>query len=479
MRKLFKRCIAGMVCFTLAAGIVPSPLPDMCMAAKAFSWTDIDTDTEQEPESSNEPSDESSDIPFTALAPNPEADFLLGGTDEKMFMYIGKHGVFDIDRSNTEMFPDYCMDILASIDYQSSDDSVLSVNNFGEYQALAVGDATIYVTGFDSEGNELFDTSFSFDIYPDMSSVTLETDSVTLYTVDGSYTDSSIDIKINSPYVLDVYDGVTQIDMTSSNNSMYIGYEIQDNVLTLASSTPGSTDIKLVINGKEFVIHFKLVSVKMSATSLLLTKGKTKQLKVRGTKEKVTFCSLNPKKVSVTANGKVKAKKTGNAIITAQIGNAKLGCAVSVTTAKKKKVIALANKIAGSSKYDQAKRMESGYYDCSSLVWRSYSPYGCNFGSANYAPVAADLAKWLAGRNKLLKGGFSEKNVQSLKINAGDLLFETGSDNGRFKGIYHVEIFTGYDFYGFNENGKPVVIAKWANRPDGYYFYGCGVVGKM
>lgn len=178
-----------------------------------------------------------------------------------------------------------------------------------------------------------------------MSSVTLETDSVTLYTVDGSYTDSSIDIKINSPYVLDVYDGVTQIDMTSSNNSMYIGYEIQDNVLTLASSTPGSTDIKLVINGKEFVIHFKLVSVKMSATSLLLTKGKTKQLKVRGTKEKVTFRSLNPKKVSVTANGKVKAKKTGNAIITAQIGNAKLGCAVSVTTAKKKKLLHLQTKL--------------------------------------------------------------------------------------------------------------------------------------
>ncbi len=472
MRKLFKKCVTRIVCFTLATGIVLAPLPDMCITAMA--WTDTDA-TEWLPEASQEPSD----IPFTPISPNPEADFLLGSTDEKMFMYIGKHGIFDIDRSNTELFPDYCMDILASIDYQSSDDSVLSVSNSGEYQALAIGDATIYVIGFDNEGNELFDTSFSFDIYPDMSSVTLETNSVTLYTTDNSYAESSIDIKINSPYILNGYDGITQVDMTLANSSMYIGYELQDNVLTLTSSTPGSTDIKLIINGKEFIIHFKLISIRMSTTSLLLTKGKTKQLKVRGTKEKVTFRSLSPKKVSVTANGKIKAKKTGNAVITAQIGNVKLGCVVSVTTTKKKKVIALAHKITGSSQYDQAKRMENGYYDCSSLVWRSYSPYGCNFGSANYAPVAADLAKWLAGRNKLLKGGFSEKNVQNLTINVGDLLFETGSDNGRFKGIYHVEIFTGYDFYGFNENGKPLVIAKWANRPDGYYFYGCGIVGKM
>lgn len=468
-RKILKRCIAGVICFTMAAGIILAPLPDTGKTAQAFDWDDWDTQPSSEPL-------------VTVITPNPEADFLLGtktDEDEKMFMYIGSHGIFDIDHSNTELFPDYLMNILVGVNYQSSDDSVLSVSSLGEYQALSTGSATVYVTGFDSEDNELFEKSFYFDVYPDMSDVTLETDSVTLYSIEGSYTDSSIDIKINSPYVIDEYDGTAQVSVNSSNESMYVSYEIHDNVLTLSSYTPGSTDIVFTINGKEFLIHFKLVSIKMSATSLLLTKGQTKQLKVHGINEKVSFSSLSPKKVSVTSSGKVKAKKQGNAVITAQIGNIKLGCVISVTTAKKKKVIALARKIAGSSEYDQAKRMQKGYYDCSSLVWRSYSPYGCNFGSASYAPVAADQAKWLAQRGKLLKGGFSKKNVQNLKLSAGDLLFETGADNGRFKGIYHVEMFTGYDLYGFDINGKPLVTAKWANRADGYYWYGCGVVGKM
>lgn len=36
-------------------------------------------------------------------------------------------------------------------------------------------------------------------------------------------------------------------------------------------------------------------------------------------------------------------------------------------------------------KYSQAKRGQTGYYDCSSLVWKAYKPYTkINFGSAAY-----------------------------------------------------------------------------------------------
>ena len=85
----------------------------------------------------------------------------------------------------------------------------------------------------------------------------------------------------------------------------------------------------------------------------------------------------------------------------------------------------------------------------------------------------------LANRNKLLKGGFSQKNAQTLKFKAGDLMFKTGASNGRYKGIYHVEMIIGYEFYGWDQNNKPVLLVKWANRPDGYYGYGIGIVGKM
>ena len=52
--------------------------------------------------------------------------------------------------------------------------------------------------------------------------------------------------------------------------------------------------------------------------------------------------------------------------------------------------------------------MQNGYYDCSALVWKSYSRMGKKFGMANYAPVAADLAKWCKKRGKVLTKCISE-----------------------------------------------------------------------
>lgn len=424
------------------------------------------------------------------LTPNPKASLLFGSVkeDEQITMYVGDNGVFDIDRSNTELFTPYLVSRLTRLDYRSSNSGILVVDGDGKFQALGVGQVTVTVTGYNEnyhsdyygdEVEELFERDFSVTVYPDMSGVKLEKTSVTLYYVEGSYNDSSVSIKISSSYILDQDDERTHIDISSSNKKMYVTCSIKNNVITLESSTPGTTDITLVINGKEYVIHLKVVSLKLSATSLLLVTGKTKQLKVNGVSEKIRWKSSNSQKVSVNSKGKVKAKRQGNAIITAKVGNSKLGCVVSVTNSRKKKVIARANKIVRTSKYSQAKRMQKGYYDCSSLVWRSYSAFGYKIGAASYAPTAADQGQWFAGKNRLLKGGYSQKNVQNLKLNAGDLLFETGAKNGRYKGIYHVEMFTGYEFYGFDESGKPIVLSKWANRPDGYYWYGCGIVGKM
>ena len=102
---------------------------------------------------------------------------------------------------------------------------------------------------------------------------------------------------------------------------------------------------------------------------------------------------------SVSANGMVKAKKTGNAVIKAKIGDNLIGCAVSVVTKNKKNTINTALQIARGT-YSQPKRMLSGYYDCSSLVWRSYHKNGVTFGNAYYAPVAADIGKEQDGQRR-------------------------------------------------------------------------------
>lgn len=69
---------------------------------------------------------------------------------------------------------------------------------------------------------------------------------------------------------------------------------------------------------------------------------------------------------------------------------------------------------------------------------------GVKFGNTKYAPTAAEMAKWCVSKKKMVKGGLSQNNVDKMKINAGDIMFESGADNGRYKGVYHVEMVVGY-----------------------------------
>ena len=57
----------------------------------------------------------------------------------------------------------------------------------------------------------------------------------------------------------------------------------------------------------------------------------------------------------------------------------------------------------------------------------------------------------------------------NMKLNPGDVMFETGQKNGRYKGIYHVEMITGYIFYGFDGNGKAELGIQWATGDEKYY----------
>ena len=73
-------------------------------------------------------------------------------------------------------------------------------------------------------------------------------------------------------------------------------------------------------------------------------------------------------------------------------------------------------------KTSQPKRMQEKFYDCSSLVWKSYHKNGVNFGMAYYAPVAADMGKWCVQHKKLVSGGLSRANIQNMKLNPGDVI---------------------------------------------------------
>lgn len=257
---------------------------------------------------------------------------------------------------------------------------------------------------------------------------------------------------------------------TSSNKKMYVYCKFDDGQIVIETSGAGTTLLEFTINEKVMPLTLTIHQVKLScSTSFLMVPKGTKSIKVQGISGRVTWKSSNPKVISVSKAGKLKAKKTGNVVITASVGTGKLGCVVSVVTKARKKVIAMANRMGKNWKYSQAKRMQKGYYDCSSLVWKSYKLEKQYFGMKYYAPVAADLGKWCAKNKKMVKGN-AYQNIQKMKYRPGALTFKTGSDNGRYKGIYHVEMFVGYTFEGFGTDGSPVLGTKWAARGDNYFY---------
>ena len=94
------------------------------------------------------------------------------------------------------------------------------------------------------------------------------------------------------------------------------------------------------------------------------------------------------------------------------------------------------------SPYSTAKRMEEGYYDCSSLVWRSFASAGFTFGlkaDATNAPTAAALGQY-CDINKLV---IAQTYVEESHLKPGDILFTTGGSNGRYKNINHTAIYIG------------------------------------
>ena len=387
---------------------------------------------------------------------------------------------------------------IESITWSVSDENIMKVTNIedfkAKYEALAYGDVTVIAEittkeTWDETGDEnpdIYESSedmddeevstyyekleFSVFVYPDMSNVKLSSLSQTKYLSENDY-NVCFDFELDSDILLDSSDPNSDFSVQSSNSSMPVSAELKNNVVSIWAYKPGKTTVTFSIYGADFNVDIKVVKVSINKKSLMLVKGKNGKLTIKGISKGVKWKSSRTSVVKVNSNGKLSAKRVGTSVIIADVNGAKVGCAVSVVSPKTYKVIKRAKSIA-KGKYSQARRMQKGYYDCSSLVWRAYSPYGTNFGVRNYAPVAADICKWCVSKGKKISNKLTESQIQNMKLRAGDLVFKTGAKNGRYKGIYHVEMFAGYSFAGFSLKGKPILTTEWANRTTGYYALG-------
>ena len=321
---------------------------------------------------------------------------------------------------------------------------------------------------------QLFQAEYEVRVCPDLSGITVDKTSQTGYTAD-SWNCPTYTFHLKSKEVLTEDWDTVVLSCSSSNSRVGVDADLDKNVLTITPYSVGKTTVTVSINDQQICkLTINTILVQMSTNSALLAIKETKQLRVKGAPAAaIKWSSTNPKVVTVSSKGLVRAKSSGNAVIKAKIGDNMFGCAVSVVTQSRKKAINTAIHIVRTSTYSQPNRMQNKYYDCSSLVWKAYHKNGVNFGNAYYAPVAADIGKWCAQKKRMVKGGLSVKNIDSMKINAGDIMFRTGDNNGRYKGIYHVEMIVGYTCYGFDSNGKPMLSLKYAARADGYAD-GCG-----
>lgn len=416
------------------------------------------------------------------------------------YVTVGESGTFDIDRTDSKHIASDDLELLTRVTWFSSDTSIITVDSStGSYRGVKAGNASIQITGYadykytsssgavsyDSE--ELFKYSVNISVIPNLSTLTFDKTEETIYvnakgmaSGEAGVGCAEFTLSGTGDYVFDSSKDAGAINVTAGTK--YFSYRMDQNVLRLYCSKAGDINVTVNIGSatKELTLH--VVKLKQKGNvSKLLVKGKSMTLKLSQVSESggsaetvdpslITWTASNSR-VSVSPSGKVTGKKLGATCIKASYQGYTYFWVVNVSTAKKAKVIVLGKEIAKGT-YSQPRRMQEGYYDCSSLVWRAYMPYGYKFGSNYVAPVAASEAAYLYDRGKMIPGAIGEKNTKKLKLRPGDLLFEGGAANGRWGGIYHVEMFAGYTVTSIDANGKPVYANTWVNRSDGCYGYG-------
>ena len=267
------------------------------------------------------------------------------------------------------------------------------------------------------------------------------------------------------------------ISVVSSNTDMKVAAYLEKNVLTIDIYNTGMSTLTVYINGRKFNLSVNVIDNEISSTSLVISEGGTHQLKIRGEGAgRIEWSSVNPDIAEVDANGKIIGKTKGNTLIMAKVNGKTFGCVVSVTSEIRKNVVEWARAYSLKSRYSQSRRMEEGYYDCSSLAWRAYNKFGFNIMSTNYAPTAAAMGQFYDKNGRIVEGGLSDENVNKMVFEPGDLFFMEGAaNNGRYRNVYHVEIISGYTFGGFNKSGKPIIGIEFANRAQNDFR---GFVGK-
>lgn len=126
----------------------------------------------------------------------------------------------------------------------------------------------------------------------------------------------------------------TPVKMTfKSSNSKVAAVNSNGKVTAKAK---GNATVTAKTSKVTWTYKIKVEKPKLSNTRLSVYTKTSKQLKLKGTSRKVTWSSSAPSVVSVNKKGKITARRTGKATISAKVNGVKYKCKVTVKARSKK-----------------------------------------------------------------------------------------------------------------------------------------------
>ena len=321
------------------------------------------------------------------------------------------------------------------------------INNY-EYIINTINEGDDAPSVFDSDSmtmSGVFAGSTCYDIEFTTPSGYQVCETLYVYTTDPKYVPADEYIMGGDWYKLEIYDASLFSDIkVTPADSETLDVKIENGDAYIMPLKSGTHEISISVDGMEFTDTVRCIVLMAPSETIRIIKGKSFSLDIGDIPDDVNvkYSSDNKKIAKVSKKGKVTGTGYGTAVITATVGAQSVYVAVNVGTPVATKAVNYAEKQIGKSEYSQDKRMKEGYFDCSSLAWRSFASQKCYLGgSKTYAPTAADLAKWLEANDCVIEYGAPE---DLSKLVVGDLIFSTsGGNNGRFMQIDHVAVYDG------------------------------------
>lgn len=165
-------------------------------------------------------------------------------------------------------------------------------------------------------------------------------------------------------------------------------------------------------------------AVKLNKTSLVLGLGETNKLKVKNTKDKVTWYSSNPEIVTVNG-GELTSVAVGGAVVTAEVNGTYLTCKVVVAdfsgmSAEQEAVVSYALQHLGNPYVYGGSSLTKGA-DCSGFTMAVYQHFGYSLPHNAYMQIGAT------------------RSVSMNNIQPGDLIFYGSSKSS----CSHVALYIG------------------------------------